>query len=521
MIKLNSHVSLEEKTQFSESRLWAVQRSFYDNAGIEAWTSEVPFYVTSNPIIAHNYARIVVSFICDWISNHPEAISHPFYFVELGAGTGQFSYYTLSIIVDMIQSCPYPELNFCYIVTDFTEKNIDFWKSQSVLEQFINDGVLDFALFDIEQDSSLHLMLSSVTLAKDTVENPITVFANYLFDSIVVDVFKAENGKLFESLVNINIEQKYAKSGQVQWDKAKLSYVENQVDPNYYDEAIFNDILTDYANNMESGSFCFPLAGLRGLAKLADIASGRLLLLSSDKGYVDLSELEDLDPPEVAFHGSFSLMVNYHAIAQFFLKNKGAVFLQEPFDAFATCAFSLGFDLALMPSVRHSLRETIEYFCPGHFFHLYDHFENTIEKANLETIASMLNYTHWDPAIFALAGDRISELMDGADLDVVAYLARNMYRIRENFYFVPGVEDILFNIGVFFYELEEYDQAIEYFQESSNYFDDSYELFYNLADCYFELSDCQQARFYIDKAATFNPKSKDFKILARKIKSIT
>ncbi len=521
MIKLNNNVSLEEQTRFSQSRLWSVQRSFYDNAGIEAWSSEVPFYVTSNPIIAHNYARIVVSFMCDWINDHPEAKDHPFYFVELGAGTGQFSYYTLQIIVDMIKTCPHPDLNFCYIITDFTENNIDFWKSQAVLEPYIAAGVLDFSLFDIEQDNTLQLMLSGMTLTKATANNPITVFANYLFDSIVVDVFKAENGKLFESLVNINIEQKYVKSGQIQWDKAKLSYVENQIEPNYYDETIFNEILTDYANNMDSGSFCFPLAGLRGLSKLANIASGRLLLLSSDKGYVDISELEDLDPPEVTFHGSFSLMVNYHAIAQFFLKNQGAVFLQEPFDAFATCAFSLGFDLAAMPSVRHSLRETIEYFCPGHFFHLYDHFEDTVGKATLETIASMLNYTHWDPAIFALASDRISDLMEGADLDVIAYLARNMYRIREKFYFVPGVEDVLFNIAVYYYELAEYEQAIEYFLASSEYFDDSYELFYNLADCYFELNDYEQARFYIDKAAAFNPKSKDFKILARKIKSIT
>ena len=133
-----------------------------------------------------------------------------------------------------------------------------------------------------------------------------------------------------------------------------------------------------------------PIGALRGLEALSEISKGRLFLLSSDKGHVSLSELEDLEQPELAFHGSFSMMVNFHAIAEFFRLQKGGVFLQELFDAFATGAFSLGFDLSQMPRLLSALEDTVGEFAPGHYYHLYDQFDNAVEKASLELIASWL-----------------------------------------------------------------------------------------------------------------------------------
>ena len=46
---------------------------------------------------------------------------------------------------------------------------------------------------------------------------------------------------------------------------------------------------------------------------------GRLLLLSGDKGTCHEELLHGREEPGMAIHGSFSMMVNYHAIGQFFL----------------------------------------------------------------------------------------------------------------------------------------------------------------------------------------------------------
>ena len=79
-------VVIENKTALSKSKLWDAQRTYYTEQGINAWTDEVPFYVTSNPVIAHAYAEMVFRFILDCIDTDQEAIDMPFYIVEIGVG---------------------------------------------------------------------------------------------------------------------------------------------------------------------------------------------------------------------------------------------------------------------------------------------------------------------------------------------------------------------------------------------------------------------------------------------------
>ena len=50
-MSIQERVALEEATPFSKSKLWQAQREYYDNQGIAAWEEEVPFYVTSNPLL--------------------------------------------------------------------------------------------------------------------------------------------------------------------------------------------------------------------------------------------------------------------------------------------------------------------------------------------------------------------------------------------------------------------------------------------------------------------------------------
>ena len=60
-------VVIESKKRFSECCLWALQRKYFETAGIDAWVSSVPYYVTSNPYIAKCYANTALGFIQDWL----------------------------------------------------------------------------------------------------------------------------------------------------------------------------------------------------------------------------------------------------------------------------------------------------------------------------------------------------------------------------------------------------------------------------------------------------------------------
>ena len=68
-----------------------------------------------------------------------------------------------------------------------------------------------------------------------------------------------------------------------------------------------------------SASFSVPSAGIMMLQSLARMVSGRrLAVLVGDKGYTRLSEMRSvLRNPHLARHGSFSAMVNFHALQLF------------------------------------------------------------------------------------------------------------------------------------------------------------------------------------------------------------
>ena len=517
MVLQSEKVCVQAGVPFSESKIWAAQRHYYHTQGIEAWAEQVPFYVTSNPVIADHYAKMIVLFFQDYLLKNPSSEKQTFYLVELGAGTGQFSYYVVKRILDLLSLWGLEHVSFCYVITDFTQTNIDHWRHHNCLEPLIERGVLDFATFDLENDTYLRLQCSNVCLSENTVSTPLTGIANYLFDSVVMDVFRVQNKKIQESLVNISVDPKHVNTGDVDWSKVDFDYSNQDISEHYYQHAVLDQVLAQYAEHLQDTYVQFPIGSLRGLESLSAISNGQMFLLSSDKGYVSLNELDDLEQPSLAFHGSFSTMVNFHAIAEFFRLQNGDAFLQEEYDAFATGAFSLGFDFASMPTLNAMLKQTIGGFSPGHFFHLYEHFDKTVKSASLETIVSMLNFTFWDPAIFDLASDRISDLLDDADDDVVQYLLRKLPLIADQFYFVPGANDVLFDVAVVYQEMGQYDQAIIYFKQSLKYYPATYEFHFNMGYCHLELKQYDVALEEFRKAEAFQPKSKELKSYIKQV----
>ncbi len=59
-------IILEEGKPFSKCALWDFQRKFFEEQGANAWDTQVPFYITSNPSIANAYATMAIRFIQDW-----------------------------------------------------------------------------------------------------------------------------------------------------------------------------------------------------------------------------------------------------------------------------------------------------------------------------------------------------------------------------------------------------------------------------------------------------------------------
>ena len=370
----NKKVVLETGQRFSQSMLWSAQREYYHQQGVAAWMDEVPFYITSNPFIGDNYARLIVRFMQDWVRLHPEASQSPFYIMELGTGSGQFSFYILKRLKHYLEKLHLQDLKIRYVMTDFTENNVKFWKEHPALKPFLEKNMLDFAVCDIENVDTIKLIKSGEVLNQETLKNPLVVIANYLFDSVVNDVFGVKDNKISEALVSISTTpDNLINEKPKNWEKVKFNYEEQPAEENYYDSPVINQVLNSYKQDLEDTHFLFPIGSLRGLQCLQKLSNNRMLLISSDKGYHSAEDLDNCEYPELDFHGSFSVMVNFDAIRRFFEMQNGDYFTQTARDGLLTAVFSSGFKLNDLIETQNILAQTVEGFSPTDYFNFYDH----------------------------------------------------------------------------------------------------------------------------------------------------
>ena len=73
---------------------------------------------------------------------------------------------------------------FKYVVTDFTQANIDFWKGHPSFQPLLAAGLVDFALFNAESDDVIKLQVGGEVLSAETLANPVIAICNYVFDTL-------------------------------------------------------------------------------------------------------------------------------------------------------------------------------------------------------------------------------------------------------------------------------------------------------------------------------------------------
>lgn len=504
-------VTIEKQKKFSESCLWRLQREYFDQQGIDAWVNQVPFYITSNPFIGAVYANIVIRFVRDWVAKHPDAKKHPFYIMELGTGSGRFSYYVIKALYELRQRLGMEDISIIYVMSDFTKNNIKYHETHPALLPYIEKGLIDFALYDMEAERPITLMRKNVKLDQELLVNPLTVFANYIFDTVSHDSFAVHEGKLYELLLDLSTEEQNIKDNKpVDMEKISVDYSVHEIrNSHYYSDPHLDHVLDLYKTSLKETSFLFPIGSFRAIKLLKKLSNNKLLLLSTDKGYGSLESLENLGHPSIAFHGSFSMMVNFHAIANYFKNSGGDYLLQTSRPGIRTSVFSSGFQFTDMPETTAAMYQWIEGFSPGDYFNLHRHISDSFENIGIEALAAHLNLSQWDPHIFMKICGRISSLMSEADGETVEFLAHNMPKIAANYYNMPKSECVLFEIAVFYHAIRRYKEALEYYMASIPFVGEQFGLFYNVALCLHHIGNNEESLKYFKRAQQLDPESKE------------
>jgi tetratricopeptide (TPR) repeat protein len=520
---------LEEGKPLSQSILWKLQRNFFEGQGIEAWRQgTVPHYITSNPFIANAYAKVVFGFIRDCAavtgdttndSFPPLDPSQPLYIIELGSGSGRFAYHFLKKFLDIYRSSVLKNIPFKYVMTDYSERNVEFWREHQSLKPLVEEGVLDFALFDGEREDELKLTESGDVLAPGTVNNPVVVIANYFFDSIPQDAFFIQGGQLYEGLVKVSSYQQETDLNDPEiFSRVEISYDRNPVETEYYNNPDWNKILEYYEKRLDDTAFLFPCAALKCIETLGNLSEGRLLIISGDKGYSREQDLLDRGDPAITRHGSFSMMVNYHAIGKHVQKQGGQSLQTSHRHAHLNIsAFLLGTPPDDYVETRQAYRQAIENCGPDDFYALKKAIEHGYHSWTLEQLLAYIRLSGFDARITLACYPALMDRVEHISKSEIQELYQVIQKVWEVYYPLAEDQDLASHLGVLLYEMGYYTQALELFSHSLELYGPDATVSYNMGLCHYGLRQLEAALGHVKEAQTLDPDFEDAKTLRIKI----
>jgi hypothetical protein len=425
--------------------VWELQRAYYEREASEAF-AQVPHQIVDNPYVSTAFARVVLGFWRDCALDPAE----PLYVVELGAGAGRFAHGCVRALGERMEALPLALPELVYVMTDLGEATLADWAANPALE----DERLDFARYDAVAGGPLELRRRGVTLERAA--NPVVLIANYVFDSLPADAFAVgADGTLEECLVSVSGDDVEA---------MRVQYTRRPAEP--YGDPDLDALLAHYREKLRDTVVTIPRAALDCIRSARRLAGGRLLVLSADKAFSTEAALSYRREPEISRHGgSFSLMVNFHALGCYARDTGGEAWnggdRHESVDVLA-----LAFGSPPHAETGLAYAEAVDAFSPDDLFKLSEGAERAAAQLSVSEIVALLRLTGWDAFTLLGVTEALVEKVGDADAAAQEDLRAALYEIHDRHYAVPGDEDLPFALGRLMYEMGDYEDAIDFFEES-------------------------------------------------------
>ena len=474
---------IERDARFSESVLWTIQRRYYEKQGPAAWHSgEVPHYATCNTFIARSYALAALAYLRDARTAGQIDPAHPVYIVEIAAGVGRFAFQFLRAWRALKAESSVADLDIRYVMTDFNSTNPGVWAKHPYLAPFVADKLLAFGLFDIERSRSIQL-LAGGELSAATVKNPMVVLGNYAFDTFAADLVKLEGGKAQEVRVSLRAPAG-SDPAAPKTSKLHFQFTDHPIEGTYYDDPALERVLARYRETLSGTLISIPVGGARGLRTLLEMSKDRMLLITSDKGFVLEDELYARQQHALQFHGdtAFSMMVNFHAIGRY-LEERGGWWLGTSRRSMSlrTLVGIVGADAPAFGATKVHLKELME-FGPGEFFDYYQ----TIRKSPPKTLnecLSLLRLSGYDPQMVCDFAANLREITPGLDELAQLELRVALDRAWRNYY--PGPVNMPFELARILMVMRRPVEAARFYEISLEWFGETPATRFNLGICHY------------------------------------
>ncbi|CAM4416559.1 SAM-dependent methyltransferase [Paenibacillus alkaliterrae] len=492
--------------RFSEAPIWELQRAYFAERGIEAWQSgEVPQYITSNPIIAVAYAEMIFGFLQDRAGLGYAA--EPVTIVELGAGSGRLAFHVIKELCALREYAGIPLPPFRYIMSDLAVKNISYWQQHRSLLPYVEQGILDFAVFDAVNDTELQLTQSGVTIRPADLKQPLLIIANYFFDSIPQELIYVDEGKIYECRVSFRFPNETT--------ELRASDLLEQAIPEYHyrraaeyeqESYPYRGVIDLYRQKLEDSHILFPAAGLACLERLCELSQAGFLLLTADKGDHRLENWEFAEPPKLIHHGSFSLTANYHAIQHVFeQKGAGALFTAHHYKNLNVGCILMLQEPMSYGNTRLAYRRFVERFGPDDFFSMKEWFDEHLEQMNMSQIHSFWRLGSYDAQLFLQSAKHISSLLSASGEEEWEDIRTGLHRMWTGYYPMEEKIDLALVSGMLLYQMDMFTDALIFFGRSLKDNEAAPVVLYNMAVCSYEVGHEDEAWDYAHRTLAKEP----------------
>ncbi|MCD1258024.1 tetratricopeptide repeat protein [Paenibacillus athensensis] len=409
------------------------------------------------------------------------------------------AYHFLRELCRMCEQATFPVPAFVYVLTDLPEANLRFWRDHPRLQPYIEQGCLDMACFDAEQDTELQLRLSGKVIRPGQLQQPLVLIANYFFDSIPQDLFRFYENKAFVYTVDLPapvMNEPFDAAGWLKQAEMRGRY--DEMPPKVYEEPEFNAILEQYRKRLSDTHVYFPVVGLRCLERLRRLSTEGFVLLSADKGADAWGELEGNPLPGLVRHGSVSLTVNYHAIKSYYEQQAAQAYFTEHHHQFINiaCVVMLA-DGADYGEVKLAYERFVGQYGPDDFFTLKKHFDAHLHEMELRHLLALMRFSGFDARLFKQAVPFFLNLVQEAGPRERMDLQRLMCQVWEGYYPIGEEQDLAFDLALLFYEMDEYEEALRFFQSSLDGYGPAGPTYYNMGVCSSGLGRLEEAQAWL------------------------
>jgi len=479
---------LEANTAFEQSLIWQINRSYYEEVGLSAWSDGVvPHNMTSNMYVGNTYAGVILGFLKDiaLIRQNDEVV----YIVELGSGHGRLAFHILRLLDKMIALEAIKLPSYCYVLTDIVDSNLTFFEEHPQLQEYFESGKLDVAYYDGVASKEIILRNQNKTIHQNSLINPMIAIANYFFDSIPNQLFKIKNKQIFSCEIMLETPQKKEyESNEALLKNLRTSILVDDIEHINKKDPFIKDLLDDYKAELNETHLLIPRLAINCIETLKGYSEHGLMLISIDKGYSDIAQLEGRPEPEIIHHGSFSVYVNFHALEKYCAFQDGKTF----FSSFSDYSMQLGCFLFTKSPDSYSKTiaaydHYIDDFGPDDYNGMKKMAYRLVSYLTLRELITIMRLGNFDSTLFLKLLPFIRKLLSPINKTDRSRLKQTLSKIHHFYFDIKEPLNASFEIAGILYDIAYYKESLEVYDSLTDFSGDRADIYYNKILCYYQL----------------------------------